>query len=265
VGNQETRGQEEVIGLIPAAGFARRIPSISCSKEVYPVNYHYFSDKEQVEQRAVSSYLLESMETAGIEQGYMIIRDGKWDIPAHLSRQDWLKLDLAYLVVGANAGVPYTIDSAYPFIKNKKIVLGFPDIMFEPKDAFTKLLKKLDEAHSDAVLGLFEADYPRQMDMVEVDERNKIQRIISKPQKTDLVYTWILAAWNASFTEYLHHFLLTQTNEINKTNSEIQLGKIIQKAIKEGLEVSSVNFRECVCLDIGTPEGLKRAKNITVQ
>ncbi len=263
---RETADQEEVIGLIPAAGYARRIPSISSSKEIYPVNFNYFSDKEQAEQRAVSSYLLESMKTAGIEQGYMIIRDGKWDIPAHLSRQEWLKLSLSYLVVGANGGVPYTIDSAYSFIKGKKVVLGFPDIMFEPRDAFTELLKKLNKSSSDVVLGLFEADYPQKMDMVEVDDRNRIQRILTKPKKTNLIYTWIIAAWKASFTEFVHHFLLTQIGEnANNADSEIHLGQIIQKAVNEGLEVSSVNFQEGLCLDIGTPEGLNRANNIAVR
>jgi glucose-1-phosphate thymidylyltransferase len=246
----ETIDPEEVIGVIPAAGYGRRISSISCSKEIYPVNFKYFSNNSQVDQRAVSSFLLESMQIAGIDQGYMIIRDGKWDIPAHLSRQEWLKLHLAYLIVGSNGGVPYTIDSAYSFVKHKKVVLGFPDIMFEPRDAIAELLKKMNKSRSDVVLGLFEADYPQKMDMVEVDEHGRIQRIISKPKKTDLIYTWIIAAWNASFTEFLHHFLLAKISKNNRSDNELQLGQIIQKAVDEGLKVSSVNFRKGVCLDI---------------
>jgi hypothetical protein len=41
--------------------------------------------------------------------------------------------------------------------------------------------------------------------------------------KTDLIYTWIIAA----FTEFLHHFLLKHNGENHKTDNEMQLGKII--------------------------------------
>jgi hypothetical protein len=46
--------------------------------------------------------------------------------------------------------------------------------------------------------------------------------------KTDLIYTWIIAAWNAALTEFLHHFLLKHNDENHKTDNEMQLGKIIQ-------------------------------------
>jgi hypothetical protein len=46
--------------------------------------------------------------------------------------------------------------------------------------------------------------------------------------KTDLIYTWIIAARNVAFTEFLHHFLLKHNDENYKTDNEMQLEKIIQ-------------------------------------
>lgn len=38
-------------------------------------------------------------------------------------------------------GAPITLDQAYPFVHDKIIALGFPDIIFKPDDAFGKIAK----------------------------------------------------------------------------------------------------------------------------
>ena len=70
----------------------------------------------------------------------MILRDGKWDIPSYLGDGSLVNLHLAYLMMAQPFGVPYTLDQAYPFVKDCRIALGFPDVLFESQDAFEKIL-----------------------------------------------------------------------------------------------------------------------------
>ena len=63
----------------------------------------------------------------------------------------------------------YTIDQAYPHVRNAYVALGFPDILFSPDNAFTQLINQLRSRNADVVLGLFPADKPEKTDMVEID------------------------------------------------------------------------------------------------
>jgi glucose-1-phosphate thymidylyltransferase len=69
----------DIVGLIPAAGQGTRIGLLPCSKEVYPIGYDQCREGRP---NAVSHYLLEKMQSAGIKKVYIILREGKWDIPA---------------------------------------------------------------------------------------------------------------------------------------------------------------------------------------
>ena len=147
----DNNSQREVIGLIPAAGKASRLPSLPCSKELYPIGY----DSRNFSPKVVSQYLLESMRIADIKKAYIILRKGKWDIPAYFGDGKMLDMHLGYLIMDLPYGVPYTLDQAYPFVKEAKVALGFPDIIFEPEDVFVRLLEKQKESNANIVLGLF--------------------------------------------------------------------------------------------------------------
>jgi glucose-1-phosphate thymidylyltransferase len=248
--------QTDIVGLIPAAGFARRIAPLPCSKEIYPVNINASPSR-----RVAASCLLESMEVAGIEKAYMIIREGKWDIPAYFCNQHTLTIDIAYQVVQATAGVPHTIDRAYSFVKGKNIVFGFADILFKPANVFNHLLEKQHKTKADIVLGLFKAANPQKMDMVEIGNDGWVQDIVIKPDDTDLTHTWILAVWNPDFTDFIHTFL--SKDGTANANQELYLGHIIQQAIEADYKVESLKFTDGLYLDIGTPEDLQKAMNIS--
>jgi glucose-1-phosphate thymidylyltransferase len=49
----------EVIGLVPAAGRARRIAPLPCSKELYPIGFQRMKGMEELRAKVVSYYLLE--------------------------------------------------------------------------------------------------------------------------------------------------------------------------------------------------------------
>ena len=108
----------EVIGLIPAAGKANRLAPLPCSKEMFPIGFGTTKENHNLIPKVVCHYLLEKMRLAGITNAYIVIREGKWDIPAYFGDGSILGLNLAYLMMGLPFGVPYTIDQVYPFVQD---------------------------------------------------------------------------------------------------------------------------------------------------
>lgn len=247
----------EVIGLIPAAGTASRIAPLPCSKELYPVGFRSVDSNGSMRPKVVSHYLLEKMRKADISKAFIILREGKWDIPKYFGDGKMLDMDLAYLMMDLPYGAPYTLDQAYPFVKDAVIALGFPDIMFQPDDAYRQLLFKLSETNADIVIGLFPAGNPIKTDMVELDNDGKVLAIHIKPEETQLIYTWQIAVWTPVFSRYIHDYVSNRKE--NTVQKELFVGDVIQAAIEDHLMVEYVLFRNDSCLDIGTPEDLLRA------
>jgi glucose-1-phosphate thymidylyltransferase len=149
------------------------------------------------------------------------------------------------------------LDSAYPFVKNAVVALGFPDILFEPKDAYLKILKRLEVSNADVVLGLFPTDKPQKAGMVDFDDQGKVRSIIEKPLQSDLRFMWAIAVWKPEFTEFLHEYLIAVKKNINLAKlPEIPIGNVIQAAINQGLQVEAEAFADGNYLDIGTPDDL---------
>ncbi len=138
------RKPSEVIGLVPAAGRAERLGPLPCSKEIFPLGFRRGKDGAP-RPRAVCSHLLESLALAGAGKAFILLRQGKWDIPALLGSGADFSLPLAYLALDATSCVPETLDRAYPFVAGATVALGFPDILFQPSDAYRHLLDRLAE------------------------------------------------------------------------------------------------------------------------
>ena len=138
--DQKENLDRQVIGLLPAAGKATRISPLPFSKEVYPITFPTVDRAKISRPKPVCQYLLERMRLAGVSRAFVVIRDGKWDIPAYLGDGTLVDIDIAYLMMGLPFGVPYTLDQAFPFVKDEIIAFGFPDIYFEPDDAFLSCL-----------------------------------------------------------------------------------------------------------------------------
>jgi glucose-1-phosphate thymidylyltransferase len=251
----------EIIGLIPAGGKASRLSPIPCSKELLPVGFRHVGNNNRLCPKVVSHYLLEKMRLADITKAFIILRDGKWDIPAYFGDGKVMDMNLAYLMMDLPYGVPFTLDQAYPFVQDAVVALGFPDIIFEPEDAYRKLLLKRAETNADIVLGIFPADNPRKTDMVEFDDSGRIRGLHIKPEKTELIYTWQNAVWTPVFTRYMHNYLSDRTPDTIDPGrqKELFVGDVIQAAIMDGMRVESVLFPDGNCVDIGTPEDLMRA------
>lgn len=250
--DQATESQREIVGLIPAAGQGTRIRPLPCSGEIYPIR---FDPSKEGRPKAVCHYLLEKMRSAGIRKAYIVLREGKWDIPAYLGDGRMLGMHLAYLIVDVPFGVPFTIDRAFPFVQEAIIGLGFPDIFFEPDNVFMRLLDRLSLNHCDVVLGLFPSDRPYKADMVDIDPEGRIRNIVIKPHQTALRFTWGVAVWTPLFTQFIHNYLETLKPSMLE-EKELFIGEVVQAAIDEGLRVEGVHVADEAFLDIGTPEDL---------
>lgn len=252
------------IGLIPAAGTADRIAPLPCSKELYPVGFQSIGKDGGARPKVVSQYLLEKMRLADISEVYIVLRKGKWDIPEYFGDGKTLSMHLAYLMMDLPFGVPYSIDQAYPFVKDSMVVFGFPDIIFQPNNAFANLLARQAESSADIVLGLFPAQQSQKADMVDLDVDGRIRQIEIKPTSTHLRYAWIIAVWTQVFTQFMHEYLMGRQDKIRRHKvdrhprqcRELFFGEVIKAAVDNHLYVEGIPFRDGTFLDIGTPDSL---------
>jgi glucose-1-phosphate thymidylyltransferase len=261
---------QPIIGLLPAAGLGTRISPLPMSKELFPIGFRAVEGKVGPRPKVVCHYLLEKMQRAGVAQAFFILRPGKWDIPAFLGDGADLGLHLAYLTVHVPFGVPFSLNQAYPFLRGATVVLGFPDILFEPEHAYQVLLDRLHGGTADVMLGLFPTDQPEKVGVVDFDEDGVVRGIYEKSGLTHLPYMWAIAAWRPTFSDFLHGFVRDRQQALIGDQipqhlkdmphyAETPIGDVIQAALEAGLRVEAVPFAGGSYLDIGTPENLAKA------
>jgi glucose-1-phosphate thymidylyltransferase len=261
------RNDHEYIGLIPAGGKAERISPLPCSKEIFPVGFGNIKLKDQLRPKVAAHYLLEKMRLAGAEKAYFILSKGKWDIPAYFGNGSMVNIAIGYLITDLTHGVPFTLDSAFPFIKNKRVFFGFPDILFQPDDVYARLIEQMNASRADIVLGLFLAQNPQKMDMVDIKADGTIRDIQIKPLETNLEWTWITAVWNNAFTQFMHEMVIRYLDSMTADNltfpkqnrKEVFIGDVIREAIGSELKMDQVMFPHGRYIDIGSPEDLVTA------
>lgn len=260
----------EVVAVIPAAGMATRLAPLPCSKELIPIGFGIKGQESKFRPKVVSHYLLEMLKLAGIKKAYIVLHSRKLDIPAYFGSGQMVGMNLAYLLVDLPIAVPYTLDQAYPFVQNKLVALGFPDIVLGPENSFVQLLNKRFQSMPDIVLGLYPTNQPHKMDVIDLDENGRIRQICPKPSGLEddkMNYAWLTAVWTPVFTQYLHEFVAEHKKRClddsfeatTKNKRELFLGDVFQSAIADRLNIETVLFPDGDCLDIGTPEDLAMA------
>lgn len=262
-------GQDlEVVGLVPAAGKGKRIAPSPCSKELFPIGFRRDEQSGDLRPKVASHHLFEKFLTAGVTSAYVILREGKWDIPAYFGDGHIVGMHIAYLVITDSIGPPDTLDRAYPFVADKLVAFGFPDILFGPADVFERLLEQLRETNSAIVLGLYPAHDVRVSDMVDVDSEGRIHSIVLKPAATELRYTWVCAVWTPAFTHFMHAFLEYERAKGDPDKlayrdidpqGDLPVGAVIKAALENGLRLHGLIFPHDTFIDIGTPENLIEA------
>jgi glucose-1-phosphate thymidylyltransferase len=239
------------------AGAASRLAGLPCSKEIFPVGLNMPGAGQPPRPLAVCEHLLGALRNAGITTSYLVIREGKWDIPACLGDGSRLGLHLAYLMMGRPWGTPYSIDQAYPFVRDRRVALGFPDMCFDDGPIFARVLAHQEASQADVVLGVFPADRPDKVDMVELGADHRVTRIVIKPATTGLRHTWGVAVWTPRFTEFMHTFLKSH-QETAAAAPELFVGDVMRAAMQAGLDIQAVEVSAQPFVDIGTWEDLRR-------
>lgn len=249
-------GRDRIVGLVPAAGSATRLGSLPCSKEVLPLPARSTGEGSAAVRPAIA-HLLEAYEHAGVERAIVVVRSGKWDVPGTVLELS-CGVDVAYVVVDETPSPVHSLACAAPFLQDAVVALGFPDILFTPKDAYEGVLARLEGGNADVVLGLFPTDRCEKADMVVLAEEPgsdaaSVRDLVIKQPDRGLRYTWAIAAWRPRFTEVLSKAAAAAPN------AALHIGEVIRAAITRRLRVEAVPFDDGEVLDIGTPEDLRRA------
>lgn len=248
----------DYVGLIPAAGLARRLRLDGVSKEVMPLPG--VRHPRLARDRIAIDCLLDGFRFAGIGCAHIVIRDGKWDVPARLGDGADHGLALAYHLMGRPWGTPFSLDQVFPFVKDRPAALGFPDIQFAPGDAFAAVIDRHGRGSADIVIGLFPVDRPDKFDMVRLDSTRRVLGFDIKPPGTDLLYSWAVAAWSPRFSAFMHDYLAAAApNDDHSTRPEIYVGTVFQAALRAGMRIEAEIFPAGRVLDLGTRDDLVRA------
>ena len=251
-----------IVGLIPAAGLAKRLRLYSGSKELLPIESH----NPNYPPRAVSEFLLEQMVRAGCNRVFFIIRPGKYDIIHHYSHGAEFGLPIGYLMMDTPYGPPFTISQAFPFIDGASVLTGFPDILMDPPDVCQQIVQRLFQCKADVVLATFPCGPEQGCDLAEVDNSGHLVKIVPKeynPVWRNDSRTWLAAAWRPSFTSFFADIIRKLKAEGDAmpadSNPEWPLGIIFVEALQANMNIEAVYFKQGRFLDIGTPERLAQA------
>jgi len=253
----ESKAAERIVAVIPAAGRGRRLgDSVPGSKEIADVGGE-----------PVCAHLLRRLALAGIDQAVVVLRDGKWDVPQTLLGYRSIGVDLAYVVVGETPSQLHSVAAGLSFANGRLVALGYPDILFEPRDAFSVLLDCQSRTSADLVLGLFPTDRPEQVDMVVLDHQLQPVGVVVKQPDRGLRYSWSIAVWTPSFSDYLVDFLVQVDEDqadatVQQGSEELSVGHVVQAALGDGLAAEAVIFEQGGYIDVGTPEDLAKARRL---
>ena len=185
----------------------------------------------------------------------MVLHESKQDVPRYFGTGEMADVALSYLFIPGSRSVPETLDRAFPFVEDAVVALGFPDVIFEPVDAYARLLARREGGGADLVLGLFPAERCQTTDMVDLAADGRVRRIEIRPRETALRYNWLIAVWGPPFTRFLHDAV----RPAPEGEGELQIGAVMQAALSSGLRVEGVEFPEGSYRDVGTPDQLAAA------
>ena len=235
-----------VIGIVPAAGRATRLPNRSGSKELIRVG-----------DRAVAEYLVESMIGAGADHICIVIAHDKHDIIRHFGDRAGHGVPITYVYQDHPTGMSDAIDLAHSHLRGATVLMGMPDTIVRPADSLARIHEELTRSGADIALAIAPTDEPHRLGPVIFDDNGDVHTILDKPESPPHDLVWTVACWNARFTEFLHDRLATPRLPAD----EAPLGLIFQRALAEGFRVRAMPFVDGRYIDAGTERGLQSARD----
>jgi len=257
-GSEARSGQ--VVGVIPGGGSGQRLAPLPCSKELLPLGFR--ATVQGPRPRVIASYLVDALREARVEQVYWLIDRSKTDIVMYFGGGAEFGVQLAYVPTEGSPSVVHTLVSAAAFLRDRHVLFGFPDIVFEPAGALGVLRRRLFERGVDVVLGAVPAPPEIAADRVRVGPDGRALEIRVKPPHSEWPDVWILAAWAPSFTRFLELWLPTRAPAgaaRGSAGSELYLGHALQAALEAGMSIEVETFQGGSFIDVGTAPGFARA------
>ena len=241
-----------VIGIVPAAGRATRLPDRTCSKELLTVG------EIDGRPRAISEYLVDAMAGAGADRICMVISPGKPDIPRFYGSGEHHGVSIGYLYQEHPTGMSDAIDLAYQWVRDATVLMGMPDTIVKPVDSLTQIRLLLEDAQCDIALAVAPTEEPERLGPVHVDRSGRVLEVLDKPAAPPHDRVWTVACWSPRFTEFLHQHLQRSP----RAHPEAPLGLIFQDAILSGFDVRALTFTGGCYIDAGTVDGLAAARRL---
>lgn len=213
-----------IVGVIPAAGLAKRLGPLPCSKEMLPVGG-----------RPVLEHVFERMRRAAAEIR-LVTRPEKPDVAEHARGLG------AVVVEGRPASVAESLRlGCRGLARDDVVLLGFPDTIWEPEDGFVQLLDALDE-RTDVALGCFRSAELERSDVVVADADGTVRAVHVKPAQPAAQVIWGCAAARLAALDGLRR--------------HDEPGRLFDELARSG-RVRALRFAG-EFVDIGTPEALER-------
>lgn len=233
------------VGVIPAAGLGSRIGPLDHAKELLPI--------AQVEGRAqpVIEASLRQLKTAGIGRSLVITSSRKPELTAYLRGDGGLGLAFEFVEQKSPQGLAAAVALTVPAAQGCASCLLLPDTILRPFDALKIMRAAFESSGADLVLGVFPTARPRDLGPVRFDKEMRVTEVQDKPAETDLANTWGLAIWGRRFSDLLA-----------AAPPNANLGRLFHHAVTSGLHVTACWFAEGDFHDVGTPEGLARARSV---
>lgn len=246
-----------IVGIIPAAGKGSRLAPFPCPKELFPVGYQDYlvNGVTQRRPKVISQYLIEHIIDAGAKKVLIIISEGKGDIMKYYGDGSHYLTDIAYLYQEELNGMPNALNLANKWIGDSTVMFGMPDTIIEPDTLFKEMLAYHESNNAEITIGLFPTNNPSKFGMVSMDENNNVLYTIDKPIESNLQYMWGCAIWSPAFTALLAEFVSSR----NGNTKENVLGDVFNLAIERKMKVIGFVPADGKYIDIGTSDELDSA------
>ena len=242
-------------GIIPAAGNGTRSQPLAFSKELLPVGSRFEGGAERP--RAVSEYLIERMLQGGADKICFVISRWKFDILQYYGGEigggETGRAAIAYAVQPEPRGLCDAIFRAVPFVDPAKPVLvGLPDTIWFPEDAFTRL-------PGDRLAFLtFPVARPELFDAVVSDPDGRVREIQVKQPGAGSNWVWGAFRMPGTVLHELHRLWRSRGEE------DEYFGTLVNAWLAEGGEAVAVPAGSAY-VDVGTLGGYREAMRLLTE
>lgn len=229
----------EIVGIIPGAGRASRIGGFF--KELTPININKTDPSKFI---VVSERMIELLRRGGASPIYFVVNSDKSVISEYFNKSGLFSTESLYFAFQSELdkyyGLPFAVDKIYHEARGKTVLLGMPDTLIEPDDAFEILVRRFHEHKSDLELGVFKTQPDSYGGFIEIDPRTS--KVTSHVDKTARDFpldradnAWAIACWSDRFTDFMHAFVQEKRQDYKFTGfgtfKELLFGDIIDAAI----------------------------------